>query len=728
MTQRRRALFAFLSAALSLHAQPPAPPPSGDAAAAQPAVKLEQVDVSAHTLQQLNSIDRKIYTVSQDALGTTGSAADVLQNVPSVQVDIDGNVSLRGDGNVQVLIDGRSSALMGSATRADVLSQLPADSIDHIEVITNPSARYKPDGTAGIINLVLKKKRARGYSGTVRVTAGNYRRFGLSVNGNYNPGKFNLAGMLALRQDDRERLATDRRNFTDPATGLPATTQTITHDRSRPFYEIGQASIDYNASKDNKLTETFDYSDRIQHRFADESDQSTLGGTPSLAYDRLRDDPENERNVESKSDLEHDFGRDDHTLSLEFRWEHHTETENNHYTNVYAAPVQAPSSDTTKIFTNEPGTEELVEYSIQLNPTSKVEAGLDHSDDRSGQNHQGATLDPVSGLWRNDPAITNDFILDQRVTALYGTYRRIFGDFAAQAGLRFEGADVRTDQVTAGIAADQTYSRLYPTLHLTYALTDTQQLQLNYSHRVRRPESDDLNPYPEYQDPYNLRAGNPYLKPEEAHSVEAGWQYKEEDTTYLASVFYKYSYNGFTTVSRYLDATTLLTTEENLAENQSGGLELAATTSPWKALSLNASGDVYYNQIDASNLGYSSSKSTIAWAGKLSADYTWTPQTLLQFNCTYNAKRLTPQGYRLPTFVANTGIKHDFRGKKWSWVFTVSDVFNSLKEETRLSTPTLVDDSTRRRSSRYFSTGLIYSFGSAKKKGKGDALQFDNQL
>jgi len=190
----------------SLSAQPAA----ATAAANDSAVKLEQVDVTASAETQLNTIDRKIYNVGNSIQATTGSAADVLQNIPSVQVDIDGNVSLRGDTSVQILIDGRSSALMGAASRADVLSQFPADSIERIEVITNPSAKYKPDGSGGIINLVLKTKRAKGSSGSVHATVGNDRRYGLSLNGNLNPGPYNLFGSYAIRQDDRPRVQTAR--------------------------------------------------------------------------------------------------------------------------------------------------------------------------------------------------------------------------------------------------------------------------------------------------------------------------------------------------------------------------------------------------------------------------------------------------------------------------------------------------------------------------------------
>lgn len=720
----------LLMLVVRLGAQSPAGPAASGPAAGPPRqspVMLDKVEVNALRQTFLNSIDRKVYNVGKDIQSYTGSAADILQNIPSVQVDIDGNVSLRGDANVQILIDGRSTALMGK-NRADVLSQMPADTIQRIEVITNPSTMYKPDGTAGIINIVLKKTRARGYSGSVRVTAGNGRRFGTNLSGNYNPGKYNLFGEFVLKQDDRVRVATDQRTFIDPATGQPVTTQTRTTEHGRPLSQIWRAGIEYNATKSDKLGEALTMDYRTFIRRAAELDTSTFGGAVTTAYDRLRTDPGYERDVESKTTYEHDFGSDDRALTAEFRAEHHTEEEDSRYINAYGVPAGPIKYDHTRIFTGEPGTEATVEYASPIGGESKFELGYDRSEDKSSQDHFREVEDPATSLWAVDTSITNRFILNQTVQALYGTYRRKFRNFGAMAGLRLEHADIRTDQVTTALVNDTRYNRVYPSLHLTYDLTETQQLQLNYSHRVRRPESDDLNPYPQYQDPYNLHEGNPYLKPQEVHSVETGYQYKRDDTTYIATVYYKYSYNGFTTVSRFLDATTLLTTEANLSKNSSGGLELAATVSPWSKLSLNASGDVFYNQIDASNLGYASNKSAVACAGKVSADYKASKSTTIQLNANYSAKRLTPQGYRLPIFVANIGLRHDLKNRNLSFVFTISDLFNTLSEETRLDTPVLRDDSTHRRASRIFYAGFIYTFGSSKKKQKNDALQYDNQL
>jgi outer membrane receptor protein involved in Fe transport len=374
--------------------------------------------------------------------------------------------------------------------------------------------------------------------------------------------------------------------------------------------------------------------------------------------------------------------------------------------------------------TNEPQIEALAEYSNVLSDMSRVQAGFDMTDDLRTDDHLGESTDPVTGLFENNPNLTNEFKLRETIAALYGTYERVFARFGAEVGLRLENAAIRSDQVTAALTFNQRYFKLYPTLHLTYELSATGQLQLSYGDRVNRPDADDFNPYPEYQDPFNIRAGNPALKPEEVRSIEGGYQYKNGDTTYVAALFYKYATNSFTTVSEYISSTTMYTTEENIGTNQSGGAEFAATASPWSALTLNASGSVYYNQIDASNLGFTSKKSDISWTGKLNAEYAWSKKTVVQFSASYRGRRLTPQGYRLSTIGADLGIRREVRSNL-SAVLAVSDLFNSERDESILSTPVLYDDYSRRRNSRYFYVGFVYSFGSKKKKGKEDVLQFE---
>lgn len=690
-------------------------------------VKMEKFEVGVSKEAFYNSIDRKTYNVGKDIQSATGSASDLLQNVPSVQVDIEGNVSLRGDSNVLILINGKTSTLMG-ANRAAVLEQMPADAIDKIEVITNPSAKYKPDGTAGIINIALKKKHDPGYSASIRASVGNDRRFNAGVSANYNPGKYNLFGSYNVRQDDRPRFSEDLRRHLDPATNTFVGTEQRSEEQARPLSHLAQGGVDYNPDEQTKIGAAVSYNHRSYFRTATQSNRSfDATGAITSDYDRMRADPEFEQDVELTATYQHSFAAEGRELSVELKHDASTEQEDNHYANLYRTPATANSYDATRITAHDRNLEASADYTHPFDNGGKLETGYSREADHIDMDHFGSFLDPATNQWVTDSVVTNRFIYDSTIHAFYATYGRPFGSFGFLAGLRSEQTLIDTNQVTARLTDHHDYFRAYPSLHLTYNLSDAQQLQLNYSHRIHRPEGDDLNPYPEYQDPFNLHAGNPRLEPEEIHSIETGYQYKKESATYLATLYYRYQYHGMTDVTRYINATTLLTTKENLSKSSSGGLEVAVTRDLGSKVSLNFSGNAYYNVIDAGNLGFSGNRSTIAWNAKLNATWHASKTTLVQFNTNYSAKRLTAQGYRLPNGVANIGLKHDFADKKAALIFTVSDIFDSMKERTVIDTPTLHDEITRRRSARVAYVGIIYNFGKApKKKGKDDTLPFDN--
>lgn len=692
------------------------------------AVKLDAFEVKSKQQAFLNTIDRKTYNVGKEIQSTTGSASDLLQNLPSVQVDIDGNVSLRGSENVLILINGRTSTLMGK-TRAEALQQLPADSIDKIEVITNPSAKFKPDGTAGIINISLKKKHAGGLSGTFGTAYGNEDRANASITAGYNPGPYQLSGTISVRQDDRLRRSTDTRTSVDTSTGAVSTVEKTTLEHARPFTRIARLGAEYNAGEHDKLGLTASYDHRtFQRRATDHNILRDGAGRVTSEYDRTRYDPEWERSLEWAASWQHAFPGEDHELNVEFKSSSTDEVEDNHYANSYRLPAIATTFDNTLIKASERGTETILEYKRPLGEDAKLEAGYTRTADRLDADFYGEALNATTGLWVKDAAKSNRFIVDSTIHAFYTTYGQAFGKFGLLAGLRPELTQLTSRLVNTGQLIPNDYNRVYPTLHLAYQATDRHEFQLNYSHRVHRPESEDLNPFPEYQDPFNVRAGNPYLKPEDIHSLEAGYSFRQGDTSVTSTVYHRYTYHGFTTFTRDIGGGVLLTTRENLSVNRATGFELTANTEMGKLLSLNFSSNTFFNTIDASNLGFTATKSDVSWTAKLGATLHLPANTQFQFNANYAATRLTPQGYRRPSFVANAGLRHDFRQKKMALVLTVSDVFNSLKESTVIDTPVLRGETLRRRSARIIYLGFIYNFGQPAKKPKDDPLKFDNSL
>jgi outer membrane receptor protein involved in Fe transport len=687
---------------------------------------LGEVSVTAQRSTFVNSIDRKTFNVGQDVMSKTGSVSELLQTVPSVQVDIDGNVSLRGVGNVMFLINGKPSALMG-ANYSAVLQQMPASSIEKIEIITNPSAKYKPDGTSGIINIILKKDKSLGLNGLVSVNAGNDNRYNGNFSINYNPGKINIFGSYSIRQDDRLRYTDDYRKHFISNTDTINYIHVISSEHSRPLSHIFRAGMDYKINNHNTIgiTSSYNYRNYIRHA----NDANLWQGTDLTTtkdYDRLRRDPEFEKDLEFSGNYIHSFAKEGHELTVDYTASISNEQEDNHYTNIYHIPAILSSYDNTLIKQGGNESQFSVEYVNPISEEKKFEAGYLLETRKSNSDFFGEYFNPLTGLWVKDQVKSNDFIYKENIHVLYGTYEQEFGKLGLLGGLRAEEAFLEANQVTTDTVIKNNYFRFYPSMHLSYKLSEVNELQLNYSHRIRRPEGgEDLNPFPEWQDPYNLRIGNPHLKPADIHSVEFGYQYKKNKTTFLSTVYYRYTYNGMTDIVKFINDTVKLTTRENLTRSNSAGLELVLSTAIGELATFNMSTNTYYNSIDASSLGYSGNKSIISWSANLSAGINLSKTSVLQVTSSYVAKTLTPQGKQLPTFVMNTGFRQELFKSKLTCIVTISDVFNSLRNRTLIDTPELFEKIIRRRSARIIYAGFTYTFGNQKKKKE---IEFDNKL
>jgi outer membrane receptor protein involved in Fe transport len=690
------------------------------------AKKLTEVVVASTKATLNTSIDRKVYHVDQDIMSSSGAASDILKNIPSVEVDIDGQVSLRGSADVMILINGKMSPLMGK-TRAEVLQSLPANSIERIEVITNPSARFRPDGTSGIINIVLKKNTKLGWNGTVTINAGNKDRYNSNLSLNYNPGKINLFGSYSVRQESRKRTYTIDRVYFD-SLGKPGSYYNeLNISRLRPVAHFADLGMEYSFNERNNFSLSGEYFGRKLTRH-DIMNKYTYNDQYILTdyYDRLRYDPEFEMETNITASFEHKFLKEDHELSVEFNNSSSREAEDNHYWNVYYFPLRPTELDNTLIKQKDNDNQLTIDYSYPINESSKLEAGYDGSVNTKDLDFYGEYYDTAQHVFIKDAVKTNLFLYKESIQALYVTYQKSFEAFGFSAGLRAEQVNVKGNLVTIDSLIKNNYFKLYPTLHLSYEFDDNNELQLNYSRRINRPDPDELNPFPEYRDPRNLSAGNPKLLPEIINSVEFGYKWKNKNYSFVPSIYYRYRTNGFTEVIKPINDSTLLTTSENLANDQSAGLELIFSAKTPKFFSGNLSANIFYNQIDASNLGYSNKKSIVSFSANMNSTFAVTKSTMIQLSTNYRSARLTPQGSLYPRFVANIGIRQDMLKKKLAITFTISDIFASGKDKRELNTAYLNQTAVSRRDVRVFYIGASYRFGKTKKEPKEEKLDFDN--
>ena len=688
---------------------------------------LNEVVVTSKKSLLNTSIDRKIYNVGQDIMAQSGSASDILKNVPSVEVDIDGGVSLRGSSEVMILINGKPSPLMGKS-RAEVLQQLPANSIERIEVITNPSARFRPDGTAGIINLVMKKNTMGGWNGTLLGNAGNNNRYNGSVNLNYRTEKLNLFGTYSIRKDSRRRVNNIKREELD---GLGNTTLFYTEQNvspAKPLSHIVSAGSEYKIDEHNSIGLSGNYSNRdltkndIANKFYYNSNHIL-----TQQYDRLRYDPEYEIEKDATIFWQHNFKKEDHEIRFEYNKAVSDELEDNHFTNKNNFPAAATTFDNTLISQTSREDHITVDYSNPLSESSKMEIGYDGSFSKQDPVFYGEYFDATQQKFLKDILKSNKFIYEQKLNALYGTYQRSYGAFGYSLGLRGEQTNIIANLVSKDSSLSNSYFKFYPTIHFAYKVSNGD-IQLNYSRRVRRPEADDLNPFPEYADPRNLRAGNPKLLPEIINSIEFGYKWQNDKYSFVPSLYYRYKQNGFTQVITKLNDSTFLTTQQNLLNDKSAGLELIFSAKPAKFVSANLSANFFYNTIDASNLGYTANKSVVSMSLNFNSTFLITKNLITQVSSNYRSARLTPQGKSYGTFVFNTGVRQDLFKKKLSITLTGSDLFKTLREKRELNTSFLKQTSIGRRDARIIYLGVAYHFGKTFKKSTEEKLQFDNNL
>lgn len=689
-------------------------------------ILLNDVQITEEKATFVSTIDRKIYFPEKDIQAQTGSASDILQNVPSITVDEEGGISLRGSGNVTILINGKPSQLM-NMNAAAALQQIPASSIERIEIITNPSAKYKPDGVAGIINIVLKKNAKLGFNGTVIANASVQDRYNGSLNLNYNTGKLNIYGSYGYRQNHGERLKTDNRVFRDSADGSPSYYAQSSLTKGRPFSHTLNTGLDYYLNKNNSIGFEGSYFNSSMIRTHTTATLITDTSGIKSDYETDRTDKEDEYEAEAVISFDHSFKKEDHEISFEAGWGNYGELEDGRFRDNFLFPSVSFYDGHTIIRKNGNSYTATCNYVNPITEDMELEIGYEGEFLRDHLKFSSEHFDQIQSDWLADFGKNNTFSFRQDVHALYSTYTIDIEDFSIMGGLRAEQTFITSNLITLDSIIPNNYFSLYPTAHFLYAINDNQEIGLSYSRRVNRPDPDELNPFPEYKDPRNLEGGNPNLKPEQIHSVELAYQIKKDKITFIPNLFYHYTYDAFTEITQYINDTVLLTSQANLSTNQAAGLELVFAWKYKKLFNLNFSSTIFYNSIDASNLGYAENKSEIAYETKLASNFNIGKTTKFQLNANYRSSELSAQGHSLPVFFVNVGFKQDFFKKRASFILTLSDVFNTMKWVEIIETPILSQEVIRKRKSQFIFVGFSWRFGMITKKPTND-LQFDNKM
>jgi outer membrane receptor protein involved in Fe transport len=679
----------------------------------EPSTQVQGVTVTAPSAQDIRtSIDRRSYSLGKNLQATTGSVADVLRNVPSVQVDVQGNVSLRGDSNVTIMIDGKPSGMFKGENRGQVLQQIPASQFERVEVMTNPSAAFSPEGTAGIINLITKQQRGVGTVGSVRANIGTEGRKNASVSLSRNTKQLTLSVDGGWRRDKAKGSITDDRERLDTTTGKYAPSRQRIGFISRGQSHNARAGVDYDVDKTTRISAEARYNDlSYRSKAGSDYDGRDSNGTPIVRYQR-RGDGEMKKSVAGLSgDLRRKLPGDEHELTIHASVERTRDRQISLSNGFNQLPAVSNYVEDVRTGDELVQTRLKAEYKRPMPGGAKLVAGYELQIDDNDYDNFGAR-GPMSGSLTMDPSLTNQFRYDQQVHALYATYNRPMGDWTIMPGLRLEEVKIDTNQVTSNLKDSYDYLRAYPSLHVQYKLDDMRQINASYSRRIQRPTAGDLNPYRIYQDPYNYRQGDSRLKPQTTDSFEVAYQRRKGFNYYLGTLYWREARDGVTDVVRELPGGALLTTKANLAKSRSGGLELVANARLTPKVSYTISGNTAWTEIGATDLGFPESRSTWTVSGYAALNVQATPKDFVQVSGFATCKRLTPQGYKEPTGMLLLGYRHKFNDRL-SGVVTVQDALKTFGDKTVINTAALKDRRTMDLDLRAIFVGFTYGFGGA---------------
>lgn len=715
---------------------------------------IDEVVVEGRRPEMQIGIDRKIFDVSQSMVSVGGTAQELLSNVPTLQVDQDGTVSLRGSSAVRIFIDGKESSMAGSDINA-LLQSLPAEVIDKVEIITNPSARYDAEGQSGIINIVLKKNARIGLNGSVNASGGSFGNAMGGITLNYRNQKFNYFGNYNYnhRVNKGDGYADNIRLIDGGA--RPESERTYNDSESKRLGNNHTLRLgsDYYVSDKTTLSLVGNLSIRGNDR-RQEFWYRYYNARPQLGENGYRkaQQYEDDLGLDIQFDFRHGLKREGEEVTGNFSFGYDTEDGTNDFDETFSGsePDFYRHNSTTESGRNY---NIQVDYILPLGEDHKFEAGyrsmLRYSDDTQFSRFS----DDGSGVLVPDYDVSNEFELESKVHALYVNYQKqLTSRIGAQLGLRGEKMDLvsRYYDVDPNTPADQRmtpgqvdYQRLFPSAYLSYALREggEDKIQLSYSRRVQRPRGFQVNPFLNVSDETNIRQGNPELLPEDIHIAEIGYAKFYEKWNFVSSIFYRrvkdrtipflYDPTEIEHILRRDVGTATYSRWENLSDGNATGLELISKVNLKDWWDMTGNLNVFYNtekpkpQFDVPEV------ENFMWNGNLTTNIRMPLGFSAQLRGDYRSGIQTPQGEMEPMWGVDAAVRKDFLNKRANLMFNLRDVFNSRRFERQAFTPNYQNAMAHRWNRRTFMVTFTYNFGvqdlfGKKEEGK-EASEMPNE-
>lgn len=694
---------------------------------------LDEVVIRAEVTEMSIRLDRKIYNIGKDLTARGATIGDALTNIPSVDVDIEGAVSLRGNQNVTILINGRPSAMAGLGD-TDALNQLPAEAIERIEVITSPSARYDAEGTAGIINIILKQDSILGFNGSVSANIGYPTTGGITANINYRARKFNIFTNTGYSY--REFLGSGRNYNTFENSIYSSTLENRESSRIRKGFNTN-LGIEYFINDKSSFTVSG------FANFRDGDDLTTAITRKNilnqLAERSVREEREfeDDKTYQAAFNYTNNFNSDGHKLTVDFQYDYKDEVEDSYLTeyNTFGETTLYPSED---IITDLKRNTILAQadYVLPLGENAQFEAGYRGNFRNSVTDYQLFAENIETGQMEYNELLSNVFDYTENIQALYTQYGNKFGKFSFLAGLRLEStqlkgaieAELTQEELEDifGVFIDTNFEKdylgLFPTVNLVYELSDGENITLGYNRRINRPRGWDINPFPSRSSVTNVYQGNPDLDPAYASAFDLGYMKRFGKLTLTTSVYYQHETDAFERVQirtgEVINGVDVLRTIPiNLSTNQRIGAEAGFMYNPTRWLRLNSSFNFFQFDSDGQFEGVEYGAKNTSWFGRFNARVSLPGNIDWQTNMFYRGPSENAQTRSKGMYSIDLGLAKDLNDNT-SLSFNVSDFLNSRKRESYTVGNGFTSDSEYQWRPRQFTFSITYRFNQQKQQDR----------
>ena len=686
---------------------------------------LDEIEVVGEKTEIEIKLDKTVYNIGKDLTLKGSSVSDVLDNLPSLEVDIDGNVSLRGNQSVRILINGKPSGLVGISSN-DALKQFPSESVEKVEVITSPSARYNAEGTAGIINIVLRKNKLAGLNGSASLNLGDPMRVGISTNLNYRTKKISLFSNIG---DNSTKYINGFKNETEYFTA---------REKNNFLYENGERNSERNSNYYNGGIEYF-FNEKTSFvaSFVNNSSDGltntsnlidqTFDNINSLS-ERLEDENEIDENKEFSFNFSKKFDDKGHELTLDYQKEKSFEIESSSILNNKLKPI-FESYLSEKITTDENQNSELykVDYVLPIGEEGQFEAGFRRSNQHQKIDYL-VEKEDNSGIYISDNNLSNTLLYNEKVNAYYTQYGNKKNNFSYLLGLRFEESITNVTQVVNRDNTQKKYNDLFPTLNLALELKEDETITLGYNRRIRRARSYFINPFPSRSSITNIFQGNPNIEPTYSNGIDLGYLKRFSQTTINGSIYFRKSTGEFTFITESTGESVLVNgnlvpvirrTPINLASNSQTGVEFNVNYTQSKLWRVRGNINFFESDLKGEYNGVVYDSKNFSWSGGLNNYLKIFSSVDWQTSLSYRAPQKTAVSNRKARISSNTALSKDLMKDKLTLTFKVNDIFETQKwriESFNENYRSYSESSWR--GGRNFELNLIFRFNQKKNDRK----------